>query len=75
MMDCAISCLRDHWPVAAGVLAALAPSLIVALTRHGRGKAGALALLLRLLDRLSVLSHKDARGTMKVPGRASEPHP
>lgn len=75
MLECAWRCVESHWPAAAVVASALLPSLVVGLTRHRRNGVGALAALVRVLDRLSVLSHRDAKGTLKAPGKASEPSP
>lgn len=76
MLNCIRSCIGET-PLGAallGLLAVVLPSLITALTASGRGKAGTLALLLRVLDRASVLTHADARGTLKLPIKASVPH-
>jgi hypothetical protein len=54
------------------VFAALLPSLIVALTKRG-GKQGWAAVALAVLDRLSLLAHHDAKGTVKLPGMKSKP--
>lgn len=72
-MDCLRVCLLDHWPVAATFVAALVPSLLVGLSRSRRNGVGVVAAIVRALDRASLLTHRDARGTMKLPGKASQP--
>lgn len=54
-----------------GVAIALAPSLVTALTRYPR-TASIAASVARVLDVLSVLTHRDSPGTMKAPGTRSK---
>lgn len=71
-MECMVGCLRaGSWPLWLGIAAAVLPSLITALAPVPKA-AGALKLVLGLLDRLSVLTHRDAAGTVKWPLAASK---
>lgn len=54
------------------VLIVVLPSLVTALTRYPKA-AGALAVAQGVLDRLSVLTHHDAPGTLKLPLLRSVP--
>ena len=74
MIDCLRACTAEHWPALCGALAVLLPSLIVGLSRRRHLTPGWAGVAMRLLDRLSVVAHKDARHSFKLPGKASEPH-
>lgn len=70
-MECLIGCLKaGSWPVWIGIAAAALPSLVTALAPAPKA-AGVLKVALGLLDRLSVLTRRDAAGTMKWPLAAS----
>ncbi len=55
-----------HSALIEGIVAALLPSVITALTNRP-DPTGKLAIVLAVLRRLSVLTHADDDGTMKAP--------
>lgn len=63
-MQCLQTCLA-HWPTVLALVVALAPSVVTGLTNYRTG--GALGVASAVLDRLSVLTHRDAPGTLKPP--------
>lgn len=77
MTECLKHCIEAAgWGTAlawaAGLAAALLPSLLTAVTARPTA-GGWRARLMALVDVLSVLSHKDAHGTLKLPGKRSKP--
>ena len=66
-MTCLTGCLAaGGWTLWIGLAVAILPSLVTALAPHPKA-AGAARVVLGLLSRLSVLTHRDAAGTMKWP--------
>ena len=78
MIDCVRSCVSAHdgGSLVAVFLAlvALLPSIVTALSAYPKAQ-GFLGSVSGILDRLSVLTHHNAPGTLKAPlSRSENPH-
>ena len=68
-----MSWLAAHWMEVAGVAVVVLPALITGLTPYTKAK-GVVTALRVVLDILSIVTHKDSPGSLKLPlMRSPEP--